>query len=220
MKLKLFCISIIFMCVILDSQAQNIDNDKGRTINIIYKNKIDSMYRIDQNMRNKKYLKIRNNIARLLNKKSLSNRQKQRLDKLQTIRKQQQETDKSNTKTLLALIQKYGYPSEKNVGLIGYNHAYIIFLHFDYDVDNKILKPIFDKALKNNEILPSDYATVLDRHLVTVSNKKPYYYELNLCDYLKLSEEEQKIVSERRKSIGLKPRKVKCSTFGKYHIIK
>ena len=72
----------------------------------------------------------------------------------------------------------------------------------------------FAHTINENRQINSHY-----RHLIS-GGDNPIYYEWGWCTYFDLSDEKKKIVQEKRKSIGLTTKSVKCSTFGKRKIIK
>ena len=73
--------------------------------------------------------------------------------------------DSANVERLLHLVATRGFPSERLVGTRAYHYAYIIFVHYDRDSLNQVLQPIFDTTLQRGNLIPYDYAYVLDRHI-------------------------------------------------------
>lgn len=114
--------------------------------------------------------------------------------------------DSLNIHQLLSLIDEKGYPNPKIVGHTAAGDAFILLLHFDSDIGNKILKPIIDKAYNDGFIAPSQYAWIIDRRRNWGPEKlDPHYYQLPTHKYFDLSKEEIAEIDNRRDSIGLKP---------------
>lgn len=117
-----------------------------------------------------------------------------------------QKTDSLNIDKLLSLIEEKGYPSSKKVGNKAASNAFIVLLHFDSDVGNKILKPIIEKAYHQGMLSPENYAWIIDRRRNWGPKKlDPYYFQLPSGKYFELTEEEISEIDDRRYSIGLRP---------------
>lgn len=167
-----------------------------------YQKIIDSIFIEDQNVRDDEHYRARQ-VYYEYKSDSLSNKTTDEFIQAQKLMNEWFHVDSMNIKRLLTLITTYGYPSEKLVGVEGYRKAFIVLLHFDTDQDNSILKPIIDKALFNGDIAPDDYAWIIDRRLTWCQGKDPYFYHMPF-GLDKLSEEEIKIINERRRKIGLR----------------
>lgn len=167
-----------------------------------YQKIIDSIAIEDQKVRGDKYGRARQ-VYYEYKSDSLSNKTADEFIQAQKLMNEWFHVDSMNIKRLLSLITAYGYPSEKLVGVEGYRKAFIVLLHFDTDQNNSILQPIIDKALFNGDIAPDDYAWIIDRRLTWCQGKDPYFYHMPF-GLDKLSEEEIKIINERRRKIGLR----------------
>lgn len=71
--------------------------------------------------------------------------------------------DSLNMQSLLKLINKYGYPSEKIIGKASAFNAYIMLLHMDRDENNIVFKSILDKAYNDGYHWPRGLAWIVDR---------------------------------------------------------
>lgn len=167
-----------------------------------YQKIIDSIFIEDQNVRGDEQYRARQ-VYYEYKFDSLSNKTADEFVKAQKLMNEWFHVDSMNIKRLLSLISTNGYPSEKLVGVESYRKAFIVLLHFDTDQDNSILKPIIDKALLNGEITPENYALIVDRRLTLCQGKAPKYFQMGF-GLDKLSEEEIKIINERRRKIGLR----------------
>jgi hypothetical protein len=145
--------------------------------NYKYKAIIDSMFKKDQEMR------INVNYPKMRNIDSL------------------------NKKSLLHLIYHYGYPSESIIGEASAFNAFIMLLHMDSDLDNKILKPILYKAYNDGYLSPLGLAWITDRRRCWRENKlEPYYYHMPSENYGSLTKIQIDEINRRRDSIGLQPK--------------
>jgi hypothetical protein len=142
----------------------------NKLFNHVFKARIDSMLKYDQNAR-----------------------QDNNFEKSKFV-------DSTNMESMLELIHKYGYPSEKIIGSESAFNAFIILLHMDRDTNNIIFKPILDKAYHDGFLSPIGLSWIVDRRRVDM---EPYYYHFF---EKKLSAEELIEVNRRRDSIGLTPR--------------
>lgn len=73
-------------------------------------------------------------------------------------------------------------------------------LHFDKDTNNLILKPILEDALLKGQILPRNYALIVDRREI-FAGRQSYYYAAPF-GIEKLSKDELVEVEKRRELIG------------------
>jgi len=145
-----------------------------KRFNFEYKKQIDSMFNEDQ--------KVRNNSV---------------FDKMTVI-------DSLNMISLLSKIEKFGYPGEKLIGHASAFNAFILILHMDRDKNNKIFKPILEKAYNNGQIWPSGYAWIIDRRRAWGDEKlEPYYYHMPSREFDSFNQVKIDEINRRRDSIGL-----------------
>lgn len=112
--------------------------------------------------------------------------------------------DSINFISLMYLIGKYGFPSERLIGSSSAFNAYIMMLHMDKDLDNIKLKPILDDAFNDGYLGPIGYAWIVDRRRIWGPKKiEPYYYHMTSEYYDNLSKNEIIEINRRRDSIGL-----------------
>ncbi len=117
--------------------------------------------------------------------------------------KEKMKADSITAVTLLANIQKYGFPNMKIVDKGACEIARNILLNYDYDKRNERLNGILSKALMDGEISPSFYAQVVDRRNL-YNGAAPEFYE-PVLGYEKLTPKEFTPANIKRKSIGLYP---------------
>ncbi|MEL6653373.1 MAG: hypothetical protein AAFQ87_21460 [Bacteroidota bacterium] len=112
--------------------------------------------------------------------------------------------DASLFATLLSLIDQYGYPSERNVGLQAYRKADIIVHHNLRLTENESHTPLFEQALFAGEYSPISYALMMDQRNVWFQQVEPYFY------YSKAIPEDMPAeriaeIERRRKDYGVPP---------------
>ncbi len=130
------------------SELKNINLTQTNKFNKIFSNIIDSLFKIDQNIRGtQKFTKNGLNI------------------------------DSLNTLYLLKEIVQFGFPSEINVGVETANKAFIIFLHADFDIENVLLGAFLLKAVRSGEFKPVNYAEIVDRRC-NFSGRPFIYYQV------------------------------------------
>lgn len=168
-----------------------------------YKRLVDSLSIEDQRIRGGKYTDAFAVYNEYIND-STSNKNDRKFIEAKVLCCEHWAVDSTNIAMLLVLIDSFGFPGERRITLGSYNNAFIILLHFDKDTGNIILKPILDKALAEGDLLPRDYAWIVDRRRAWTSKNPqlPYYFMPNGLD--KLSEEEILEINQRRKAIGLR----------------
>lgn len=116
-------------------------------------------------------------------------------------------TDSLNMKTILGLIDTYGYPHEKIIGEASAFQSFVILLHMDRDQGNKVFKPILDKAYNEGYLSPIGLAWIEDRRRNWGPNKlEPYYYHMPSGNYNSFTNEQIEEINRRRDSIGLSPK--------------
>jgi hypothetical protein len=117
--------------------------------------------------------------------------------------KEKMKADSITAATLLANIQKYGFPNMKVLDNGSCDIARNILLNYDYDKTNSRLNPLLSKALINGQISPSFYAQVVDRRNL-YNGAAPEFYE-PVLGYEKLTIKEFGPANLKRKTIGLYP---------------
>jgi len=168
------------------------------SINKVYANEIELLIKTDQENRCKNNLKVQKKYKECVQKGNCS---QEELGKYKLILSKWHYLDSINIEKLLFLIKAKGFPSEKLVGQVASEHAIILMIHFDTDTNNYILKPILDEALRKGDILPNNYAWIIDRRLVN-SGKAPYYYKIPY-GIENLTKDKKIEVDQRREKIGL-----------------
>ncbi len=115
--------------------------------------------------------------------------------------------DSMNMTGLLSLMNSYGYPSAKIIGDKSASYAFIMLLHMDQDENNKVFKPILEKAYNEGYLRPNGLAMIEDRRRNWGKEKlEQYYYTLPSDNYDQFSLEEKDEINRRRDSIGLAPK--------------
>jgi hypothetical protein len=171
-----------------------------KSINNELKRQIDSLGKEDQRVRTNHYAKARDYYYKCISDSSFHYDQK-KLSGCKTIMTDWWKTDSLNIIALNDFIKVNGFPGERLVGYEAYDLAAIIILHFDKDTSNYIMGNILKNALMSGDILPRDYAWIIDRHL-NFAGKKQLYYTLTF-ELEKLTKEEKDEYNKNRASIGL-----------------
>ena len=176
-------------------------NNQKKLINISLKEKIDSLGKKDQNIRDRKHLKARDYYYKCKYDTTFDcNNEK--FTKSEKILKEWWLTDSLNIVELKKIIKIYGYPGEKLVGKESNLSANIILLHYDKDTANHIMGDILNNALINGNIQPRMYARIIDRHLMSAG--KPQKYYAIPTPWVEMSEMERKDYNKNRYAIGMK----------------
>ncbi len=115
--------------------------------------------------------------------------------------KEKMKMDSITGATLLANIQKYGFPNMKIVDKGACDIARSILLNCDYDKKNERLNELLFKALVAGQISPSFYAQLIDRRNL-FNGAPPEFYE-PVLGYEKLTVKEFTPANAKRKAIGL-----------------
>lgn len=182
---------------LLSNKDKTFDEKK---INKDYQSQINTLFKNDQAVRSNQYVNARDYIINCKKSNDCDTSASKYVKALNSMHKWNL-TDSTVINDLLILIQKYGFPGERLVGVYAYHRASIIFLHYDTDQDNKVLQPILDEALSKGDIFPADYAHIVDRRL-SMYGKKPKYFEVPF-GYDNLSQQEKDDVDKERQLIGL-----------------
>ena len=111
-------------------------------------------------------------------------------------------TDSLRTVHLLLLIKERGFPEERKVGKWGYNNAMRILIHADFDLKNELLGKLMLDNVMNGKLDPMNYARIIDRRC-NYRGERPYYNQVPF-GYDKLTDQQKKDISERRRKIGLR----------------
>jgi hypothetical protein len=117
-----------------------------------------------------------------------------------SIWKLQAKLDSLNKIKFLAIIDKYGYPSEKRIG--SYVSSTLV-LHFVGEKEFASLLPVFQRELEKKNMSAHEYASWYDRCRLVIGKKQLYgeYGQNYRCV------ENLAITNIERKKIGLKPLK-------------
>jgi|GEM_PF-2582009 len=186
----------------LESIFKNQMQQLEKGIDSEYLMKISDIFESDQKVRTKKYMNALDFYTNCITD-SLCDKNSKKFVEAKTKCYEWRSIDSLDIHQLLGLMNKKGFPSEKLIGHDGAEKACIILLHFDYDNKNEILKPYLDSAVMYGNILPRNYAQIVDRRMINIK-KSPVYYVVPF-GYSKLTEEQKKEVDEKRASIGLLP---------------
>jgi hypothetical protein len=154
-------------------------------LNIDYKKQIDSLYYIDQRI-------IRQN-------KSVKGNYK--IDK-SSLPDNLFDLDSLVFANILALIDKYGFATEENIGPVSFRNLSIIYHHNIRLPENEKYINLAQKALKEGAFLPDNYAWMYDQSREFLKEKPYFYYD---CDTINLNELTKKEINKRRYEWGIKP---------------
>jgi hypothetical protein len=103
---------------------------------------------------------------------------------------------------LMKLIGKYGFPSERRIGMSAHKVQYIFYLSMIDPSTEKYLS-LLESAVKKGEYDPDSYAYIYD---VSRMNKRESLFFYQWSDsIMNLSDEEKLMIDHRRKGYGLKP---------------
>lgn len=156
------------------------------SINFDYKKIVDSLHYVDQRI-------IRNN-------KTIKGDYK--IDK-HKLPEDLFDLDSLIFQTLLEAIDKYGFPSEKNIGKDGYDNVWLLFHHNVRLPKNHHYLPLLENALKNGNYRPRDFAWMYDQGRLNIGKSPLFYYGVPLPKSLIESKKEE--IDKSRKEYGLKP---------------
>ncbi len=180
----------------LKDSAKIFENNFKNRINMVYAREIDSLQFIDQNViRGNTFFKNHFHI----NPDTISKKNK---------------SDSLVFRHLLYLIGKYGFPSEKLVGPVGYESVSVILHHNVRLPENEKYIEMATKALLNGEYLPKDFAWMYDQSKEFKKEKPFFYYAIT--DPSKLTTNEIEKIENNRLMYGVKPMKsYKITVIGK-----
>lgn len=177
---------------------QLVQSEKNINKNYVYQ--IEKLFDADQMVRSKKYRKAQSFYLKCL-RDTLCEKHTAKFNAAKLRCEKWRAIDSSNIHQLIKLINENGFPSEKMVGLKASENAFILMLHFDYDIENKILGMYLNSALSTGEISPRNYAQIIDRRLL--NQKKNSLYFVIPFGYDNLTKEQREEVDLRRVAIGL-----------------
>ena len=162
---------------------------------------IDSLLKLDKKVRSNKYGKASQYYKKHIGDTTLH--QTAKFIKAEKLYKEWLTIDSTNITRVLELIEEHGFLGEQELGSLYANKFQVLLIHFDRDVDNKILSPILLKALHENKITPFTYTSIFDRHLYNTSKTQKYWTWMIVDEDPKLSEDKIKEVLALRESIGM-----------------
>jgi len=107
---------------------------------------------------------------------------------------------------LLLAIDTWGFPSEQEIGLQGYQNVSIIILHNARMPENESYKGMLKEALLRGEYEPYDYAKMVDQSRLFQKENTFYFVGgKGMEAMLQFSPEERQAIDKRRAEIGVKP---------------
>ena len=116
--------------------------------------------------------------------------------------------DSVNLLKVIAIISKYGWLSQNEVGDKANLTIFSVVQHAPFSTQKKLI-PIVEKALKEGRLKPSHYALFKDRTLLREGHKQFYgsqiSYDVQTSEYFVAPLEDPEHVDERRKLVGLNP---------------
>ena len=77
-----------------------------------------------------------------------------------------------------------------------------ILIHADFDLKNELLGKLMLDNVMNGKLDPMNYARIIDRRF-NFRGERPYYNQVPF-GYDKLTDQQKKDISERRRKIGLR----------------
>jgi hypothetical protein len=122
--------------------------------------------------------------------------------------KKQIETDRANTARMKEIIDRFGWPGKKLVGGQAARAAWVLVQHADYDHPfQKRCLGLLERAAKDGDADPGDFALLTDRVLVADGQKQRYgtQYELVAGKITPRPIEGEGHVDQRRREVGLEP---------------
>lgn len=112
------------------------------------------------------------------------------------------EIDLSNYKRIAKQIDKYGFPTAKNIGYERLNNLSVILLHATRHNDSIYTKVVshYEAAIKNKNLKPMELGSLIDDHdLVTVDKEGGVKFNPKTFGVkLQVSEEGQKLFQEKK----------------------
>lgn len=115
--------------------------------------------------------------------------------------KEKRKADSLVALNLLKNIKQFGFPNMKLMDKRACGFARNILLSYDSDKKNELLNDMFVKALKDGQISPEFYGTVIDRRNL-LNGLAPEFFQ-PITGYEKTPPKDITIANEKRKTIGL-----------------
>lgn len=156
-----------------------------RRLNAVYSRSIDSLYYIDQLLRNTKVLP---SIAGIT---------------MATIKAASSDPDQALFLCLQQWIRLYGFPSERKISEEGQTRAALILHHNVRLPKNEAYLKTLYTALLQGEYNPEDYAWVYDQNRI-MHNQLPWFY-YGVADIAGLTAQQKQEINNRRRMHGIKP---------------
>jgi hypothetical protein len=103
---------------------------------------------------------------------------------------------------LMKLIGKYGFPSEKRIGMSAHKVHFIFHLNM-IDLSMEKYLSLLESAVKKGDYEPDSYAYIYD--VIRMNKRESLLFYQGSDSIMNLSEEEKILIDLRRSSIGLKP---------------
>lgn len=156
-------------------------------LNVPLQKELQSMARADQT--------VRNEITRI----GLENAPFELLEKMRSV-------DSKNTARLKAIVKKHSWVTEKSVGKVGVNAAFLIVQHSpDYAFQEEMLPMIKRSYLNDEGISGQELALLTDRVLVHQDKQQMYGTQLNIENGVLVFDPIYDIdnVDSRRAEVGL-----------------
>ena len=114
-------------------------------------------------------------------------------------------SDSLNFACLLGLMEKYGFPSEQNIGYQGYRKSWVIIHHSARLPQNHHYHQLLLEALKNGAYQPENYCWVIDQGQ-TLLEQQPIFYHWDVATNIDLLTSEAKLkINALRAEVGMPP---------------
>jgi hypothetical protein len=118
------------------------------------------------------------------------------------------EVDRRNSDWMKKIVDQYGWPGGSLVNSDGAHAAWLLVQHADHDLGfQKRCLELMEKAAKQGEASPGDWAYLTDRVRIAEKKKQIYGTQLRRQDdkWKPLEIEDASTVDLRRKGVGLPP---------------
>lgn len=195
-------------------------DDKKSCPNKTLLNQVDSLFKVDQLTRSNKFYKAFK-FYKECNNDTLCDKTSRKYIRSKFLYEYSESVDTTNIIFLLKLLDGAGgYRGEAMLGTKYFQRINVLFLHFDKDTNNIILKPYLDYSLQNGYLTPVYYALIIDRHLYNTSGTQKYWTWPLINSNPKLSVIQLDEIDEFREDIGIFDSKLSVINFGKQWIVK
>lgn len=195
--MKLLIFTLIFSCHAI---GQCTIKKQGSSIDVSYKEIIDSLAVVDQSVRKLKYLKARDYIVKY--KESDGEMNVKKLERSQSLMSKWIETDSLVSLALIDEINLRGFPSKDMIGNKSFYAALEILIHFGLSKSDIILQPILDSAFSASKLSLEQYVYIVDCQNVK-SGRPQLYCGCLPHQFESLTREQKDSVLVNRKRIGL-----------------